>query len=190
MCLLDLPAVRSAWHHRSGCLAAAFPTPCMPALRACCPQVLQLQQAILCGDWAAATKHIGRLDLQGRPQALQVRQQLLLQQQQTCGRVGTIPLLRNPLPLQTGRYYSALFARRWLAPLARSHTPLPSPAGSQVYHSRASLPGDSAGRRLCGGADLPAGAAGAAGRRPRAAAPAGGLPDGRRGRRCCCCGGC
>jgi hypothetical protein len=40
-------------------------------------QINQLQEAILAGDWAAATKHVCRLDLQGT-QALQVGAQTIV----------------------------------------------------------------------------------------------------------------
>ena len=82
-----------ARHDAAAAVVAAFLTTALFGLPSpATKQVLQLRQAVLSGDWAAATKHIGRLDLQDSPQALQVR--LQLQQQAATG----VTARKLPLP--------------------------------------------------------------------------------------------
>lgn len=76
-----------------------------------CPQVKELQAAILAGDWSAATKHVGRLELPSE-QALQEARFIILEQ----------AFLEA---LQAGQPGAALAClREQLAPLAVNHARL------------------------------------------------------------------
>jgi hypothetical protein len=116
--------------------------------------VLQLQQAILSGDWGAATTHIGRLDIQGSPQALQVRLQLLWHQrlQRAGGRAGSRLSFPNPQLLRTGWVYNSvacllLIGACWFT------TPLPPQEAKFIILEQAFLEavnrGDSAAALTC-----------------------------------------